>query len=332
MRIRVVVVSVLLGLLLGAGSAAAYPWPMKPFDKQHVVRANFGDPRTVFTQAMLADGFAGPGAFEFHNGIDIPAPEGTKVYPVVSGTVKLINAGALLVRTDDDRAFQYYHLVPLVEDGQRVVARRTVLGLVMHAYEHLHLSEIRGTRIWNPLASGGIAPYHDNTVPEVDSIDVRGERSRLPLDPAHICGTVSLVVAAYDPPSLPLTRAYAGYFVSPALVTWSFRRVAGHVYVRDATVADFRRTLPPHRDFWNIYARGSFQNSPRFSRRQYFIPGRYYYNLADRFDSRSYPNGTYEVTVDVSDMGGNWSEGQQRFTILNTAGTATGCQEPSSAP
>jgi hypothetical protein len=334
MRLRFVITLVLVGLLVGAASAAAYPWPIRPFDKQHVIRANFGDPRTVFGHAILSDGLAGPGAFEFHNGVDIPAPEGTNVYPVVSGTANVINAGAVAVRTDDNRVFRYFHIIPLIVSGQRVIARHTVLGLVMHAYEHVHLTEIRGMRVWNPLAAGGIAPYRDNTAPQVDSIDVRREGSLLPLDTAHICGTVSIVAAAYDPPSLPLTRAYAGYAVSPALVTWSLRRVGGggHWYVQDDTVADFRTTLPLPRYFWDVYARGSFQNSPRFSRQQFHMPGRYYYNLASRLHTESYPNSVYEVTVDVADMRGNWGEAQQRFTIANKPGSPTGCQEPSSAP
>jgi hypothetical protein len=324
MQLRFVVLVVSVGALAAAGSAAAYPWPIKPFDKQHAIRANFGDPRTVFTNAMLSDGFDGPGAFEFHNGIDIPAPEGTEVYPVVSGTVKLINGSALSVRTDDNRVFQYYHLVPFVESGEHVVARRTVLGLVMHAYEHLHLSEIRAMRVWNPLARGGIEPYRDSTVPEVDSIDIRTEGSRLPLDPAKVCGTVSIVAAAYDPPPLPLTRPFAGYFLSPALLTWSLRRVGGLTYVSNVPVADFRKTLPARRTFWDVYARGSFQNSPRFSNRQYFIPGRYYYNLAGFFHTSSYPNGTYEIEVRAADIRGNTSAAQQRFTIANRP-MAEGC-------
>jgi hypothetical protein len=84
--------------------------------------------------------------------------------------------------------------------------------------------------------------------------------------------------------------------------------------------ADFRTTLPLVRNFWNVYARGSYQNAPRFSNQQFFMPGRFLYDLAGTFDSRSYPNGTYEVRVHVSDMRGNWSDGVQQFHVENHPG------------
>ena len=93
-------------------------------------------------------------------------------------------------------------------------------------------------------------------------------------------------------------------------------------------------SLPSTRNFWSVYARGSFQNAPRFSGRQYFMAGRYVYNLANLIDTRWYPNGPYEVDVRVRDMRGNDSEASERFTIANDAETATGCraQVPSSSP
>ena len=63
------------------------------------------------------------------------------------------------------------------------------------------------------------------------------------------------------------------------------------------------------------------------------MAGRFLYNLANGVDTRSYPNGLYEVTVQVSDMRGNSSEAALQFKIENHAGTETGCaQAPSSEP
>jgi len=83
-----------------------------------------------------------------------------------------------------------------------------------------------------------------------------------------------------------------------------------------------------------VYARGSYQNAPRFSNRQYFMPGRFLYSLGGLIDTRSYPNGNYEVSVQVSDMRGNESESVQQFTIANDMSSENGCppQVPSSAP
>src|SRR5207237_1482099 len=79
------VLAALVLALAAAGGASAYPWPIKPFNKQHPIRGFFGDPRTVFENGVLAGGFDGLGFFSFHQGIDISAPDGTPIYPVVSG-------------------------------------------------------------------------------------------------------------------------------------------------------------------------------------------------------------------------------------------------------
>jgi len=334
-RLRIVSILLPFALALAASAtASAYPWPIKPFHKQHPIRANFGDPRTRFWNTMLTDGLEGPGLFQFHNGIDIAAVEGTPVYPVLSGTASLIDGTAILVRSPG-RKFQYFHVIPMVHNGQHVIAGHTLLGHVIRTANHVHLSEIRGRRVWNPLAQGGIAPYRDRTVPEIDTIFARPMSSLLPLDPADVCGTVSLIVAAQDTPPLPVPGTFAGYPVSPALVQWSLTKLDGLVYVPTIPAADFRTTLPVGRDFWNVYARGSYQNAPRFSNQQFFIPGRFLYNLVETMDTRSYPDGRYDVHARVSDMRGNWSDAAQQFTISNRVGTPTGCppaQPPSSSP
>lgn len=332
MRLRLLLLIACSALALSASTtASAYPWPLKPFHKQHPIRANFGDPRTRFLNTMLTDGLQGPGTFLFHNGIDIAARAGTPVYPVISGKVHYIDDAALSVRTKGRGVFQYFHLAITVPNGEHVIAGRTVLGYVMHAYDHVHLSEIRGGRIWNPVARGGIAPYSDHTVPQVRAINVRPAGSLLPFDSATVCGTVSLVAAADDAAPMAVPGVFSGFPLSPALITWSLAKVGGNTYVNNAPAADFRTTLLTPKHFWGVYARGSYQNAPRFSNRQYFMPGRFLYNLADFVDTRSYPNGLYEITVDVSDMRGNNSEAALQFKIENHADT--GCpQVPSSAP
>jgi hypothetical protein len=323
-----------VGALVAATPAPAYPWPLKPFNKQHPIRANFGDPRTRFLNTMLTDGLQGPGTFLFHNGIDIAAPQGTPVYPVISGKVRYIDDTAVSVKTKGRGVFQYFHLAVTVANGEHVVAGRTVLGYVMHAYDHVHLSEIRGGRVWNPLARGSIAPYRDRTVPQVRAINVRPAGSLLPFDSSTVCGNISLVAAADDTAPMAVPGVFAGFPLSPASMTWSLAKVGGSTYVRDVPAADFRTTLPVSRNFWSIYARGSYQNAPRFSNRQYFMPGRFLYNLASLLDTRAFPNGLYETTVDVSDMRGNSSEAALQFKIENRAGTTAGCpaQPPSSVP
>src|SRR4051812_19979775 len=73
--------------------SAPYPWPVKPFDRQHPVRAFFNDPR-------IADA-----SHAFHFGIDVAAPDGTAVYAVTPGKVFIEDHGhAVAVQAPDGRA------------------------------------------------------------------------------------------------------------------------------------------------------------------------------------------------------------------------------------
>ena len=68
MRLRIAFLIASSAVALSASAAAsAYPWPIKPFDQQHPIRANFGDPRTRFLNTMLTDGLQGPGTFAVAN-------------------------------------------------------------------------------------------------------------------------------------------------------------------------------------------------------------------------------------------------------------------------
>jgi murein DD-endopeptidase MepM/ murein hydrolase activator NlpD len=162
LRLLIVTAALTAALAAPAGASAAfrsYPWPLRPFHKEHPVRANFGDPRTLFAAPLFDGGIEGPGAFSFHNGIDIVAPDGTAVYSVMSGTAKLIdNDTAVSVSTGKGRVFEYEHLVPAVHDGQNVVALKTVVGHIARSFGHVHFTELREGHVWNPLGRGGIAP------------------------------------------------------------------------------------------------------------------------------------------------------------------------------
>ena len=127
---------VLLAALIVAGGFAvapaiagsgSYPWPVKPFDRQHPVRGNFGDPRTLFNTPPTTDGaLTGGGSFQFHFGVDISAPDGT---PGVPGRVghrglDLGQAGA----------------------GQRLSRRRPDVRVLAHHSRHPGRSARHGLR------------------------------------------------------------------------------------------------------------------------------------------------------------------------------------------
>jgi hypothetical protein len=298
-------------LQAGGGQALAYPswkpyhWPVKPFNTQHPVQAAFGDPRTLYP--IQPFGRTGPnliGASSFHNGIDITAAAGTPVYPVVSGKVTKAQPDLISVTTADGRIFQYYHLDGTIKLGARVTAQRTVIGTVKTKYRHVHMAEIDGTVVHNPLAPGHLTPYTDWTKPTIAGVYIDNGGGPRALVANHVGSRDKLVVAASDPPAQPLTGTYAGLPQVPALVEW--RLIHGGPYTHWTAAADFRLTEPPRGGFWQIYTPGTYQNLPVFDHRCFMTtPGRYLFRLG--LNPARLVAGNYRLQVRVSDIRKNTS-------------------------
>jgi peptidase M23-like protein len=307
----------LLSLAAAPAAAAKYPWPVKPFDKPHPIRGFFGDPRTVYENGILSNPFAGQGFISFHQGVDISAPNGTPVYAVENGVVHYLGASTLNLVTNHDVTFQYFHITPVAGEGEQVRARRTILGYVQPPFQHVHLTEIDGIHAVNPLQKGHLSPWIDHTKPVVRDVLVRNESGDVQT-PIGLCGRIELDVDAFDRQPLPVPGSYKGLPIAPAFVWWSMARVGGKVVVPKKVVADFRKTLPPNSQFFGTYARGTYENSPRFGREQYTgMPGRYIFLLAGNFDTTTLPNGNYTITVHAADVRGNGTTATRRINVLN---------------
>jgi hypothetical protein len=323
-RTGIVTTLVVLLALACASAASAYSWPIKPFDKQHPIRGFFGDPRTVFEDGVLAGGFDGPGFFSFHEGVDISAPNGTPVYPVMSGIAHYLGAQTLNVAAGKvngvDVTFQYFHITPVVGEGEPVVARKTVLGYIEPPYNHVHLTEIDGSQPVNPLQKGHLTPYADHTKPTIRVTTFSNSAGAIQT-PLGLCGRVQIAVDAFDRTPLAVPGAFHGLPVSPALVEWTVTHLNGKVAIPLRIAADFRTTEPPNAKFSDVYAKGTYENSPRFGAQQYTsMPGRYLFLLAGNFDTTSLPNGVYVLTVHAEDERGNGATESQRFSVLNARG------------
>jgi hypothetical protein len=289
-----------------ASSSLAYHWPIKPFNSPHPIRGAFGDPRIVSNGEPF--GWTGPGesaGHSFHNGIDIVALPGTPVYPVVSGWVAKAKPGEIVVNTYDGRAFQYYHLnkASAVRLGRRVVAERTVLGWIRDTYQHVHLAEIDGHVVHNPLAPGRLGPYRDTKRPLAADLYVADGPLPSPVAGRSIGAGDVIAVAAADPPSMTLPGEWSGSAQVPALVEW--RLFHGNTRTAWSVAVDFRKTVPPVRDFWQIYGSGTYQNSPTFDHIYHGMAGRYLFRLHIHPD-RLKP-GAYQLAVRVADVRGNRS-------------------------
>jgi len=182
-----------------AGVRPSYGWPIKPFNRQHPVRANLNDPRN-------GDG----DAKGFHFGIDVSAPNGTAVYAIEAGQVFLTRGRMAVAVKGTTRTFGYWHIMPAVRNHQ-IVRVHQLLGYICNndgGNEHVHLAERRGNEYLNPLRPGGIGPYVDRTPPAVASVEFFHRGREVASD--ALSGRVDIVVEALDTPSLRVPSISAG--------------------------------------------------------------------------------------------------------------------------
>jgi hypothetical protein len=170
---------------VGCTAAGAIPgWPLAPFHQQHAIRAGINELRPA----------------NFHVAIDIEARDFQPVYAIQSGVAHIRYPGSQDVNVDVGR-FYYWHVAPMVSDGQWVTADKTELGTILYGAHHLALSEGTTDDYLNPLRPGGsIAPYHDHESPIIGV--------------PRIFADGAAIVGAFDPQSF---IAPAHYYETPVL-------------------------------------------------------------------------------------------------------------------
>lgn len=174
-------------------------WPIRPFHQQHAIRAGLNELRPA----------------NFHIGIDVEARNSQPVYPIESGTVRVVGIG-----TPDEHVqvgqFQYWHIDHAVSDGQYAVAYRTKLGSVKYAFKHVHVSELGPAgQYLNPLRPGrSLSPYTDSEPPVIGTPRVFSD------------GRVT--VAAFDPQSFVEKLSYETPVLAPAALAWRLFDAHGH--------------------------------------------------------------------------------------------------------
>ena len=185
-------------------------WPLRPFDSPHPVRATFGEPRGL-VGVPPARGVVGaalvhvlqslnqlsvPGKRIIHHGIDIKAPDGTRVYAITNGVAR-IGGGTGYGRWVQVGDFRYVHLADTLPEGTRVRAMRTVLGTVYEGQGHVHLSRYHEGVPVNPLAFGSMIGYEDHSAPVIGALTAMSPSgARMDLDALR--GPVGLCVRAHD--------------------------------------------------------------------------------------------------------------------------------------
>jgi hypothetical protein len=282
--------------LLVPAAASAYGWPIKPFYQQHLIRGYFNDPRLSGSESG------------FHFGVDISAPDGTPVYAIEPGRARARGMTVSVFPKRGGHLLSYWHVVPAVFKDQRV-RRHQLIGHVAPGAEHVHLAEYRDGTYINPLRLGGLAPYIDDTVPQIPKLTFY--TSGRPIPAETVTGVVDITADAFDTPPVPIPIPWNQAIFAPSLIRW--RIVQGQNTIRRwETPVNFRTFLLPLDLFSFVYAPGTFQN--KAGRR-----GRDEFYLAHQFDTRTLPNGSYVLQVDALDEQENLGQASFAFTVTNAA-------------
>jgi hypothetical protein len=282
--------------LLVPTAASAYGWPIKPFYQQHLIRGYFNDPRLSGEEAG------------FHFGVDISAPDGTPVYAIEPGRARPRGMTVSVFPKRGGHLLSYWHVIPAVFKDQRV-RRHQLIAHVAPGAEHVHLAEYRDGTYINPLRLGGLAPYIDDTVPQIPKLTFYSSGKPIPAE--TVTGVVDITADAFDTPPVPIPIPWNQAIFAPSLIRW--RIVQGQNTIRRwETPVDFRTFLLPLDLFGYVYAPGTFQN--KAGRR-----GRYEFYLAHQFDTRTLPNGSYVLQVDARDEQENLGQASFAFTVTNAA-------------
>jgi hypothetical protein len=275
---------VALVAVLCAPAAGAYSWPLKPFDSAHPIRGAFGDPRFH----LDAEGALSA----FHFGVDIAAPDGTRVYAVEPGYVHA-RASSVAVQNRTGRVFGYWHIVPAVHTGQHV-RRHQLLGRVAKGWGHLHFAESLHGAYKNPLRKGALTPFFDRSVPVIESVGLLSPGGG-GVNPSHVTGPIDIAASIYELPPLADPPPWQVARLTPALIWWTLSGANG--FSLSPLVVDFGLGLPLNGLYNWIYATGSYQNKAN-------RPGHYVFWLAHGLNTADLPDGRYDLTVSAENTRG----------------------------
>jgi hypothetical protein len=271
----------------GHGVRPGYGWPVKPFNRQHPVRAYLNDPRNGHGDAK-----------SFHFGVDISAPTGTPVYAVEGGEVYLRKGRKAVAVQGARHIFGYWHVKPAVRDHQ-VVRLHQLLGHIANeggdgAHVHFAERDPAQNRYLNPLRPGALGPYVDRTPPTVASIEfLRRDGREVQAD--TLSGRVDIVAEVIDTTPMLVPAPWSHLPVTAQRIRWNLAQ--GRQAIAGRTVIDSDHMLDG-KMYDAIFASGTTQN---------YVgqPGHYRYYLARGFQASRLPAGASLMRIEATDTRGN---------------------------
>ncbi|MBU2444299.1 MAG: M23 family metallopeptidase, partial [Bacteroidetes bacterium] len=178
---------------LFAQDTTKFPWPLSPVNQSKTITGTFAEYRSTSA------------AGHYHNGVDIPAPAGTPVMAVLSGTVTVAYTGdptgydnyirVRSVISGKNKDITYYHTNPIKTVGQLVTHGETISTI---AIDHIHLIEYylgnTSLEINAIRPDGGLNPLIDIWKPNIRSVRFFVDESTLQLPASNIGGKVDIIV------------------------------------------------------------------------------------------------------------------------------------------
>lgn len=255
-------------------------WPLKPFHKEHVVRAGIDELRPA----------------NFHVAVDIQANNFQPVYAIQSGYASVAESGYRDTKvTVGD--YTYWHIAPTVHSGQYVVAYKTELGAVENGFGHLAFSEGSDNAYLNPLRPGGpLRPYTDTEPPVIGAPELFRDGA--------------VIVHAFDPQSFIHKTSYLTPVLAPAALAWRLYNARGRAITSLNWALNSSGYIPPAlRPV--VFAPGA--SNPGFAcfyTRLICIPNWVYRlagGLTEPLPFGSMRPGRYRLTVYAWDFAGNTS-------------------------
>jgi hypothetical protein len=326
-------------------------WPVWPVDEQHPIRGGFLDPRPTTGGVTFHNGV------DISVADDDPEPDHPwrrthRVYALEGGTVEVasdVSRRACTGRLVRVGHFTYAHVDPVgtVEPDQ-VVDEGDVVGWTCKGNWHVHLTERADTAggqvVVDPIRPGGrLRPYVDTAPPVVRSLEFRtpdvglwlvigdvvsSVTSTAPLDPSRLSGAVEIRSSIGDRQSFAgwfASRPYLSAAVAPYEVRETLQRPNGavlwdHVSFRADVLRPRGAPLAPR------YAPGTLQNLPAQAcvtvHRANVCEGENWFSLGGpdgerSWDTRTVPNGPYELCVTALDAFGNAGSRCRAIRIAN---------------
>lgn len=314
---------------------ANYNWPFKPFGKScpvghisHSFQHYSGEPY-------------------FHHGIDIRMPANTDVFSSTGG--KVVNIENYVSGNDlyweiaivDEQGFlwQYHHVdrssIPSnIFDAYKTgiaIPSGTLIGQVVYwpvtaygkNFHHIHVNVLdRNKSFVNPLLF--LSPLEDSTAPTIENIYFVADEGTNALSPNNLSGNIDIIVAAedkMDEQPYQLTVYKIEYEIEsedkkhklPKTKLWQFDHLPGGNDINKDVYTVYKEYFYSSGDY--LSTSGNYYNRKFYIVATNQVSGKV--NKNGYWQTSSFPNGKYTVTVHATDFNGNTVSNSIQVNIKN---------------